>query len=130
MIARWWYFAASYLLLLLPVCPWSWFHVPKHSYLKSYKSINIVNKMVPRCHRKHINMMNKDAEDDINGENRDDDSLNNESNDEDYEIFENTPDFTTLGHKIVSTTDDRVEVLFIKLVMSRLKVVSHIYLLI
>lgn len=86
--------------------------------------------MIPKLHRENINMVNRDVDDDFDGENRDNNSSNNESDDEDYEIFENTPDFTTLGHKIVSTTDDRVEVLFIKLVMSRLKVVSREYLLV
>ena len=62
-------------------------------------------------------MTNKDVNDE-------EDNHNEENDDEDYEEFDNTPDFTTLGHKIVSTTNDRVEVLFIKLVMSRLKVIT------
>ena len=75
--------------------------------------------IVPRYQQKQLYMTNKDVNDEENNE----DNHNEENNDEDYEIFENTPDFTTLGHKIVSTTNDRVEVLFIKLVMSRLKVI-------
>jgi len=72
--------------------------------------------IVPRYQQKHLYMTNKDV--------NDEDNHNEENDDEDYEVFENTPDFTTLGHKIVSTTNDRVEVLFIKLVMSRLKVIT------
>jgi len=124
MVASWWYFAASCLLLVTLVYPWSWNHAPKQSYNKLKKSVKIANYIGPRCHRKHVYMMNQDDNDD-----QYEDSPNGVSDDEDYEIFENTPDFTTLGHKIASTTEERMEVLFIKLVMSRVKVVPQSFVL-
>ena len=71
-------------------------------------------------------MTNKDVEDsEDDGTDHNKDSPSIDSDDEEYAVHENTPDLTILGHKIVSSVDSRFEVMFIKLVMERLKVITH-----